>query len=111
MNIVRLQDNKIVAQISLLLLSLASINYLFVAFGKNPLQALLCHKTIQFIVYILIGIAGIQFFFKSFNVVQIFPRLGSIGQRGIDLATSAVGKAKQEIQTLENYRRKTVNKK
>ena len=46
-NIVRLQDNPIVAKVCLLLLSIAAINYGFVAFGKNPLQAVMPNKTIE----------------------------------------------------------------
>ncbi len=99
-NIVRLQDNPIVAKACLLLLSLASINYLFLGFNKNPLQAIMPNKTIQMIVFILIGLCGLQLFFKSFNVKQIGPTV-----RGLTgLAKKGLSKAQQEIKTLESFR-------
>ncbi len=96
-NVLRLQDNPIVAKVCLVLLSLASINYLFLAFNKNPLEAIMPGKTVQMIVYFLIGLCGLQFFFKSFDVVQLFPRVR-------DLAEQGVSKAREEIESLEHFR-------
>jgi len=105
-NIVRLQDNPIIAKVCLLLLSLAAINYGFVAFGKNPLQAIMPNKTIQMVVFILIGLCGLQFFFKSFDVKEIVPTVR--GWTGVALgeAKKGLSKAKKEIDTLENFRYK-----
>ena len=103
-NIVRLQDNPIVAKACLLLLSLAAINYLFLAFGKNPLQAIMPNKTIQMIVFILIGLCGLQFFFKSFDVKQIVPTVRGWTDVALGQAKKGISMAKKEIDTLEHYR-------
>ena len=103
-NVVRLQDNPIVAKTCLLLLSLAAINYLFLAFGKNPLQAIMPNKTIQMVVYFLIGLCGLQFFFKSFDVKQIVPTVRGWTEVALGQAKKGVSMAKKEIETLENYR-------
>ena len=103
-NIVRLQDNPIVAKACLLLLSLAALNYGFLAFGKNPLQAIMPNKTIQMVVYFLIGLCGLQFFFKSFDVKQIVPTVRGLANTALGQAKKGISKAKKEIETLENYR-------
>ena len=102
-NVLRLQDNPVVAKICLVLLSLASVNYLFLAFNKNPLEAIMPGKTVQMVVYFLIGLCGLQFFFKSFDVVQLFPRMR-------DLAQSGYSRARAEIQSLEHFRNRRRNR-
>ena len=104
-NIVRLQDNPIVAKTCLLLLSLAAINYLFLAFGKNPLQAVMSGcKSVQIFVYILIGLCGLQFFFKSFDVKEIVPTVRGWTGVGIDQIKKGASVVRKEIDTLEHYR-------
>ena len=103
-NIVRLQDNPIVAKACLLLLSIAALNYGFLAFGKNPLKAIMPNKTIQMIVFILIGLCGLQFFFKSFDVKQIVPTVRGWTDVALGQAKKGISMAQKEIDTLENYR-------
>ena len=103
-NIVRLQDNPIIAKVCLLLLSLAAINYGFVAFGKNPLQAIMPNKTIQMVVFILIGLCGLQFFFKSFDVKEIVPTVRGWTGVAFDQAKKGISMAQKQIDTLEHYR-------
>jgi uncharacterized membrane protein YuzA (DUF378 family) len=103
-NVVRLQDNPIVAKTCLLLLSLAAINYLFLAFNKNPLQAIMPNKTVQSFVFILIGLCGIQFFFKSFDVKEIVPTVRGWTGVGIDQIKKGASVVRKEIDTLEHYR-------
>ncbi len=103
-NIVRLQDNPIVAKACLLLLSIASINYLFLVFNKNPLKAVMPNKTVQSFVFILIGLCGLQFFFKSFDVKEIVPTVRGLANTALGQAKKGVSMAKKEIETLENYR-------
>ena len=105
-NIVRLQDNPIMAKACLLLLSLAAINYGFLAFGKNPLQAVLSNKTVQIFVYFLIGLCGLQFFFKSFDVKEIAPTVRQWTGIGLDQAKKGISMAQKQIDTLENFRYK-----
>ena len=109
-NIVRLQDNPIVAKACLLLLSIASINYLFLVFNKNPLQAIMPNKTIQMVVYVLIGLCGLQFFFKSFDVKQIVPTVRGWTDVALGQAKKGISMAQKEIDTLEHYRNRNRNR-
>ena len=103
-NIVRLQDNPIMAKACLLLLSIAALNYGFLAFGMNPLKAVLPNKTIQMVVFILIGLCGLQFFFKSFDVKEIAPTVRGLANTAFGQAKKGVSMAQKEIETLEHYR-------
>ncbi len=101
MNILRLQDNPIVAKLYLLFISLAAMNYLFLAFGSNPLGYVLSGKSLQFAVYLLIGLAGLHFFVKTFDLVTVFPSVGRTALSAVKKAKTAV---EDEIDTLENFR-------
>jgi len=71
MNFIQLQDNPIVAKIYIILLALASMNYLFLAFNSNPLDNLLRKGgKLKNVIYLLIGIIGFHFLIKSFNILD-----------------------------------------
>jgi hypothetical protein len=97
MNFIQLQDNPIVAKIYIILLALASMNYLFLAFNSNPLDNLLRKGgKLKNVIYLLIGIIGFHFLIKSFNILDY-------GQTVLAQVQDAVQpeKAILEIKTLE----------
>jgi uncharacterized membrane protein YuzA (DUF378 family) len=104
MYLLRLQDNPIVAKSCLFLISIASINYIFLAFGKNPIFSIIQDRSIVMFIYILIGLCGIQLFFNTFDVKKIVPTVRGLTESALDRTKKGFFNDQNDIQTLENFR-------